>query len=106
LLRSECLKNTVDRFLPYWRDVIVPTIRASKRVLIAAHGNSLRALVKHLDEVSDHEIVDLNIPTGIPLLYELDDELHPLRHEFLGDPEQVRKAMEAVAHQGKVPRAA
>jgi len=106
LPRSECLKNTVDRFLPYWRDVIVPTIRAGKRVLIAAHGNSLRALVKHLDQVSDHDIVDLNIPTGIPLVYELDDELHPLRHEFLGDPEQVRKAMEAVAHQGKVPRAA
>jgi len=106
LPRSECLKNTVDRFLPYWRDAIVPTIRQGKRVLIAAHGNSLRALVKHLDEVSDREIVDLNIPTGIPLVYELDDELHPLRHEFLGDPEQVRKAMEAVAHQGKVPRAA
>jgi len=106
LPRSECLKNTVDRFLPYWRDAIVPTIRQGKRVLIAAHGNSLRALVKHLDEVSDHEIVDLNIPTGIPLVYELDDELHPLRHEFLGDPEQVRKAMEVVAHQGKVPRAA
>jgi 2,3-bisphosphoglycerate-dependent phosphoglycerate mutase len=106
LPRSECLKNTVDRFLPYWRDTIVPTIRAGKRVLIAAHGNSLRALVKHLDEVSDNEIVDLNIPTGIPLVYELDDEMHPLSHEFLGDPEQVRKAMDAVAHQGKVPRAA
>jgi len=106
LPRSECLKNTVDRFLPYWRDTIVPTIRAGKRVLIAAHGNSLRALVKHLDEVSDHEIVNLNIPTGIPFVYELDDEMHPLRREFLGDPEQVRKAMEAVAHQGKVPRAA
>ena len=103
---TECLRDTVDRFLPYWRDAIVPTILQSKRVLIAAHGNSLRALVKHLDEASDHEIVDLNIPTGIPLVYELDDELHPLRHEFLGDPEQVRKAMEAVAHQGKVPRAA
>lgn len=106
LPRSECLKNTVDRFLPYWREAIVPAIRQGKRVLIAAHGNSLRALVKHLDEVSDQEIVDLNIPTGIPLVYDLDDELHPLRHEFLGDPEQVRKAMEAVAHQGKVPRAA
>ena len=105
LPRTECLKDTVDRFLPYWRDAIVPTIREGKRVLIAAHGNSLRALVKHLDEVSDHDIVNLNIPTGMPLVYELDDELHPLRHEFLGDPEQVRKAMEAVAHQGKVSRA-
>jgi 2,3-bisphosphoglycerate-dependent phosphoglycerate mutase len=105
LPRTECLKDTVDRFLPYWRDAIVPTIREGKRVLIAAHGNSLRALVKHLDEVSDHDIVNLNIPTGMPLVYELDDELHPLRHEFLGDPEQVRKAMEAVAHQGKVSKA-
>ena len=75
-------------------------------MLIAAHGNSLRALVKHLDEVSDFEIVEHNIPTGIPLVYELDDELHPLRHQYLGDPEQVRKAMEAVAHQGKAPKAA
>jgi len=100
----ECLKDTVDRFVPYWRDAIVPTIRAGKQVLIAAHGNSLRALVKHLDDVSDRDIVNLNIPTGIPLVYELDDELRPLRQEFLGDPEQVQKAMESVAHQGKVCR--
>jgi 2,3-bisphosphoglycerate-dependent phosphoglycerate mutase len=102
LPRAECLKDTVNRFLPYWRDVIVPTIRAGKRVLIVAHGNSLRALVKHLDEVSDQDIVGLNIPTGIPLVYELDNQLHPLRHEFLGDPEQVRRAIEVVAQQGKV----
>lgn len=104
LPRAECLKDTVNRFLPYWRDVILPTIREGKRVLIAAHGNSLRALVKHLDEVSDQDIVGLDIPTGVPLVYELDDELHPLRHEFLGDPEQVRRAIEAVAQQGKVSR--
>jgi 2,3-bisphosphoglycerate-dependent phosphoglycerate mutase len=101
LPRTECLKDTVARFLPYWHETIAPTIRAGKRVLIAAHGNSLRALVKHLDGVSDDAIVELNIPTGVPLLYELDDELRPLRHEYLGDPEQVRKAQEAVAQQGK-----
>src|SRR5262245_42311253 len=106
LPRTECLKDTVERFLPYWRDAIAPTIRVGKRVLIAAHGNSLRALIKHLDEVSDQEIVNLNIPTGIPLVYDLDDDLRPLRHEFLGNPEQVRKAIEAVAHQAKLPRAA
>jgi 2,3-bisphosphoglycerate-dependent phosphoglycerate mutase len=101
LPRTECLKDTVGRFLPYWQEEIVPAILAGKRVLIAAHGNSLRALVKHLDQVSEQDIVNLNIPTGMPLVYELDDKLHPLRHEYLGDPEQVRKAMEAVAHQGK-----
>ncbi len=104
LPRTECLKDTVDRFLPYWREAIVPAILRGKRVLIAAHGNSLRALVKHLDEVDDHDIVNLNIPTGMPLVYELDEDLRPLRHEYLGGPEQVRKAMEAVAHQGKVAR--
>jgi 2,3-bisphosphoglycerate-dependent phosphoglycerate mutase len=101
LPRTECLKDTVARFLPYWHQTIAPAIRAGQRVLIVAHGNSLRALVKHLDGVSDDAIVELNIPTGVPLLYELDAELRPLRHEYLGDPEQVRKAQEAVARQGK-----
>jgi 2,3-bisphosphoglycerate-dependent phosphoglycerate mutase len=96
----ESLKDTVERFLPYWHETIVPSLQAGKRVLIAAHGNSLRALVKYLDDVSDAEIVGLNIPTGVPLVYELDEELRPLRHEFLGDPEAVRKAAEAVARQG------
>ena len=95
------MKDTVARFLPYWHETIVPAIRAGQRVLIAAHGNSLRALVKHLDGISDNDIVELNIPTGVPLLYELDDALQSLRHEYLGDPEQVRKAQEAVARQGK-----
>lgn len=98
---SECLKDTVARFLPYWHDEIVPTIQAGKRVLIAAHGNSLRALVKYLDNISDEEIVSLNIPTGMPLVYELNDDLKALRNYYLGDPEEVKKAMEAVARQGK-----
>jgi 2,3-bisphosphoglycerate-dependent phosphoglycerate mutase len=101
LPRTECLKDTVARFLPYWHERIVPAILSGKQVLIAAHGNSLRALVKHLDNISDDDIVNLNIPTGMPLLYELDDHLRPIRHEYLGDPEQVRKAIAAVAHQGK-----
>jgi 2,3-bisphosphoglycerate-dependent phosphoglycerate mutase len=101
LPRTECLKDTVARFLPYWHDTIAPAVRAGKRVLLVAHGNSLRALVKHLDGVSDNDIVELNIPTGMPLLYELDKDLRALRHEYLGDPEQVRKAQEAVAQQGK-----
>jgi 2,3-bisphosphoglycerate-dependent phosphoglycerate mutase len=101
LLRTECLKDTVERFLPYWHGAIAPAVRAGRRVLIAAHGNSLRALVKHLDGISDDAIVGLNIPTGVPLVYELDDELRPVRHEYLGDPEQVRKAQEAVARQGQ-----
>ena len=104
LPRTECLKDTVARFLPYWHETIVPAILSQKRVLIAAHGNSLRALVKHLDKLSDDEIVNLNIPTGIPLLYELDDHLKPIRHEYLGDPEQLRQAIEAVAHQGKAAK--
>jgi 2,3-bisphosphoglycerate-dependent phosphoglycerate mutase len=98
------LKDTVIRFLPYWHETIVPAILAGKRVLLAAHGNSLRALVKHLDNISDDEIVNLNIPTGIPLMYELDAELRPIRHEYLGDPEQVRKAIDVVAHQGKAAK--
>jgi 2,3-bisphosphoglycerate-dependent phosphoglycerate mutase len=101
LPRTECLKDTVARFLPYWHETIAPAIRSRRRVLLVAHGNSLRALVKHLDGVSDKAIVDLNIPTGVPLLYELDDDLRPLRHEYLGDAEQVRKAQEAIARQGK-----
>jgi 2,3-bisphosphoglycerate-dependent phosphoglycerate mutase len=104
LPRTECLKDTVARFLPYWHEKIVPAIFSQKRVLIAAHGNSLRALVKHLDMISDDEIVNLNIPTGRPLLYELDDHLKPIRHEYLGDPEQVRQAIEGVAHQGKAAK--
>jgi 2,3-bisphosphoglycerate-dependent phosphoglycerate mutase len=97
---TESLKDTVARFLPYWHDAIAPTIKAGKRVLIAAHGNSLRALVKFLDNISDEDIVELNIPTGIPLIYELDDRLTPLRHYYLGDAEAARKAAEAVARQG------
>ncbi|MBU0508287.1 2,3-diphosphoglycerate-dependent phosphoglycerate mutase [bacterium] len=98
---SECLKDTLERFLPYWQIVIAPQIRAGKRVLIAAHGNSLRALVKHLDQVPDEEIVSLNIPTGIPLVYELDNDLRPQKHYYLGDPEAAQRAAEAVAKQGK-----
>jgi 2,3-bisphosphoglycerate-dependent phosphoglycerate mutase len=100
LPRTESLKDTFARFLPYWQETIAPEVRAGRSVLIAAHGNSLRALVKHLDGVSDDDIVGLNIPTGVPLLYELDRDLRPIRHEYLGDPEQVRKAQEAVARQG------
>lgn len=96
---TECLKDTVERFLPYWHETIAPVVNSGQRVLIAAHGNSLRALVKYLDNVSDEEIVGLNIPTGIPLVYELDDELQPIRHFYLGDPEAIKKATEAVAGQ-------
>jgi 2,3-bisphosphoglycerate-dependent phosphoglycerate mutase len=98
---TECLKDTVERFLPCWHDVIAPTVKSGQRVLITAHGNSLRALVKYLDNVSEGDIVELNIPTGMPLVYELDDDLKPVKHYYLGDPERVRKAMEAVASQGK-----
>jgi 2,3-bisphosphoglycerate-dependent phosphoglycerate mutase len=98
---TESLKTTVDRFLPYWKETIAPEIRAGRRVLIAAHGNSLRALVKHLDSVSEEEIVGLNIPTGIPLVYELNDDLSPIRHYYLGDPEAAKAAAEAVARQAK-----
>jgi 2,3-bisphosphoglycerate-dependent phosphoglycerate mutase len=101
LPRTECLKDTVSRFLPYWHETIAPAIRADRRVPLVAHGNSLRALVKHLDGLGDDAIVELNIPSGVPLLYELDDDLRPLRHEYLGDPEQVRRAQDAVARQGK-----
>jgi len=98
---AECLKDTVDRFLPYWRDTIAPTVRGGRRTIIAAHGNSLRALVKYLDDVDDEAIVKLNIPTGVPLVYELDQELKPLKSYYLGDPEAVEKAMQSVANQGK-----
>ena len=96
---TESLKDTVARFLPYWHERIAPEVRAGRRVVIAAHGNSLRALVKYLDGVSEEEIVGLNIPTGIPLVYELEDDLRPIRHRYLGDPEAARKAAEAVANQ-------
>lgn len=98
---AECLKDTVQRFLPYWHETIVPTIQSGQRVLIAAHGNSLRALVKHLDDVSEEEIVELNIPTGVPLIYELDENLKPIKHYFLGDPAEIARAMDEVAGQGK-----
>jgi 2,3-bisphosphoglycerate-dependent phosphoglycerate mutase len=98
---SECLKDTVARTLPYWHEAIAPAVRSGKRVIVAAHGNSLRGLVKYLDDVSDQEIVGLNIPTGIPLVYELDDRLKPIRHYYLGDPEAVAKAAQAVADQAK-----
>ncbi len=97
--RTECLKDTVERFLPYWEQTIAPAVRAGRRVLIAAHGNSLRALVKYLDGISDADIVGLNIPTGIPLLYQLTDDLRPVEHRYIGDPETVRRATEAVAGQ-------
>jgi 2,3-bisphosphoglycerate-dependent phosphoglycerate mutase len=98
---TECLKDTVERFMPYWSETIAPTIKDGKKVLIAAHGNSLRALVKYLDNVSEEEIVGLNIPTGIPLVYELDDDLNPIKHYYLGDPDEIAKAAAAVAAQGK-----
>jgi 2,3-bisphosphoglycerate-dependent phosphoglycerate mutase len=98
---TECLKDTVARFMPYWEETIAPTIKSGKKVLIAAHGNSLRALVKYLDNVSEEEIVGLNIPTGIPLVYELDDDLKPIKHYYLGDPDEIAKAAAAVAAQGK-----
>lgn len=96
---AECLKDVVARMLPYWHDAIVPDLRAGKRVLIGAHGNSLRALVKHLDGISDDAIAELNIPTGIPLLYQLDEQLRPVSSRYLGDPEAARAAAEAVARQ-------
>ncbi|MEM9373760.1 MAG: 2,3-diphosphoglycerate-dependent phosphoglycerate mutase [Planctomycetota bacterium] len=98
---TECLKDTVERVVPYWNNEIAPKVRAGRRVLIAAHGNSLRALVKHLDGISDDDIVGVNIPTGMPLVYELDADLNPLSKRYLGDPDAVEKAMAAVANQGK-----
>ena len=104
LPRSESLKDTVARFLPYWHDEIAPAVTSGRRVLIAAHGNSLRALVKYLDDVSDEDIVGLNIPTGVPLIYELDDDLRPTSHRYLGDAAKVEAAMAAVAAQGTAAR--
>jgi len=98
---TECLKDTVARFLPMWHEVIAPKIKEGKKIIITAHGNSLRALVKYLDHVSEEDIVSLNIPTGVPLIYELDENLKPVRHYYLGDPEEIRKAAEAVANQAK-----
>ena len=99
--RTECLKDTVARVVPYWESTIAPSIRSGQRVLIAAHGNSLRALVKYLDDLSDEKIVKENIPTGMPLVYELDDRLKPLRHYYLGDPAEVERRVASVAAQGK-----
>ena len=100
---TECLKDTVERFLPYWEETIAPVVKTGKRVLLAAHGNSLRALVKHFDGISDEDIVGLNIPTGMPLVYELtDDDLTPIKSYYLGDPEAVKAAQQAVANQAKV----
>jgi len=96
---TECLNDTVARFLPYWHKVMAPQIRSGKRVIISAHGNSLRALVKYIDGVSDVDIVNLNIPTGIPLIYELDEELKPVKHFYLGDPDEIKRATEAVVRQ-------
>ncbi|MFW5727907.1 MAG: 2,3-diphosphoglycerate-dependent phosphoglycerate mutase [Spirochaetia bacterium] len=105
LPHTECLKDTVERFMPYWFDTIVPVLKEKKKVVIAAHGNSLRALVKYLDEISDEDITGLNIPTGLPLVYELDDEeLTPVKSYYLGDEERVRKAMDAVKNQGKAEK--
>ncbi|MEX0876784.1 MAG: 2,3-bisphosphoglycerate-dependent phosphoglycerate mutase, partial [Phycisphaerales bacterium] len=98
---TECLKDTVERFVPYWEEEIAPKILEGKRVVVAAHGNSLRALVKHLDNISDEDIPGLNIPTGMPLVYELDADLKPISKRYLGDSEAVEMAMAAVENQGK-----
>jgi 2,3-bisphosphoglycerate-dependent phosphoglycerate mutase len=98
---TECLKDTVERFLPYWHEVVAPAVKSGQRVIIAAHGNSLRALIKYLDNIPDADIVELNVPTGIPLVYELDDDLKPIRHYYLGDQDAIKKAAEAVANQLK-----
>ena len=98
---TECLKDTVERFLPYWHKVIVPLIRSGKRIIISAHGNSIRALVKYVENISDIDIVGLNIPTGIPLIYELDDSLKPIKNYYLGDPDEIKRATETIARQGK-----
>jgi 2,3-bisphosphoglycerate-dependent phosphoglycerate mutase len=99
--RTECLKDTVERFLPYWHETIAPAVKSGKKVIIAAHGNSLRALIKYLDKIPDADIVGLNIPTAQPLVYELDADLKPIRSYYLGDAEAIKAAMQAVANQGK-----
>lgn len=101
---SECLKDTVERVVPYWIETIAPLVKSGRLILIVAHGNSIRALIKHLDHISDSDIADVNIPTGIPLIYELDDELHPIKNYYLGDAEQVKVAMQAVANQASVKK--
>ena len=101
---GECLEDTVARVVPYWREVIAPEVRAGRRLIIAAHGNSLRALVKYLDDVSEKDILELNIPTGVPLVYELDEELKPIRHYYLGDAEAIVAAQAAVAKQGSAKK--
>lgn len=101
---TECLKDTVERYMPYWHDVISREVASGRKILIVAHGNSLRALVKHLDNVSDEDIVDLDIPTGVPLVYEFDDNTHSVKHYYLGDPDAVKKAMDDVASQGKTDK--
>jgi 2,3-bisphosphoglycerate-dependent phosphoglycerate mutase len=99
---TESLKDTIARFMPYWNEVLAPTLKSGKHVIISAHGNSLRALVKYLDNISDEEIVKVNIPTGIPLVYEIDEQLKPRDHFYLGDEEKVKKAISEVAGQGKI----
>ena len=98
---TECLKDTVERVMPFWNEALAPALKAGKSIVVAAHGNSIRALVKYLDKISDDEIVNLNIPNGIPLVYELDDDLQPIRHYYLGDPAEAAKAAAAVASQSK-----
>jgi 2,3-bisphosphoglycerate-dependent phosphoglycerate mutase len=102
--RTECLKDTVIRFLPYWHATIAPAVRSGKQVIIVAHGNSLRALVKYLDDVSDSDIVELNIPTGQPLVYQLDNDLKPIKHYYLGDEDAINASIRAVANQGTAKR--
>jgi 2,3-bisphosphoglycerate-dependent phosphoglycerate mutase len=99
---AESLKDTVARFMPYWNEVLAPTLKSGKHVIVSAHGNSLRAMVKYLDNITDKEIVDVNIPTGIPLVYEIDERLRPLSHSYLGDAEKVKKSIDEVAKQGKI----
>lgn len=101
LTSGECLADTVKRVVPFWRGIIVPEILAGRNIIVAAHGNSIRALVKYLDDISDSDITELNIPTGIPLLYELDERVKPISHRYLGDPEAVARAAAAVANQGR-----
>ncbi len=101
---TECLKDTVARVLPYWHETIAPSIKSGQRILIAAHGNSIRAMVKYLDNMSENDILGLNIPTALPLVYELDQNLKPVKHYYLGDPEKVKQAIESVANQGKAKK--
>jgi 2,3-bisphosphoglycerate-dependent phosphoglycerate mutase len=104
LPEAECLKDTVERVVPYWNEIICPRVKSGQSVMIVAHGNSLRALVKHLDHISDSEIVEMNIPTGIPLVYEFDEELQPSRHYYLGNEENIQAAIQAVANQAKAKK--